>query len=89
VSISEVERFAADLKNGSALQDEAKRHHIRPLAQVVAFATAQGYDFTAEEAKSHLKTAKENGSTLTDSQLDGAAGGVNLPLLTVWLSKWF
>jgi hypothetical protein len=90
VSITEVERFAADLRNGSALQEKAQRHHIHPLAQVVAFAATQGYDFTAEDGKWHLKTAGgAAGNTLTDAQLDGAAGRVGLPLLTVWLSKWF
>jgi hypothetical protein len=41
MSAAEVERFATDLKNGSALSEDAKRHHIGPLAQIVAFATAQ------------------------------------------------
>jgi hypothetical protein len=90
VSIAEVERFATDLKNGSVLQEEARRHHIGPLAQIVAFATTQGYDFTAEYAKSHLKSAGgASGKALTDGQLDATVGGVGLPLLTVWLAKWF
>ena len=81
MSISEVERFAADLKSNDALRAEAEKHatekqHETPLASAVAFAGSKGYAFTSDHAKAHIKAkAKAAGKELTDAELDGVAGG--------------
>ena len=83
MSISEVERFAADLQSNAALMAEAEKHaaekqHETPLAGAVAFAASKGYAFTADEAKEHAKAkAKAAGKELTDAELDGIAGGMS------------
>ena len=81
MSISEVERFAADLKSNAALRAEAEKaqadkSHATPLAGAVAFAASKGYAFTADHAKDHIRAkAKAGGKELTDAELDGVAGG--------------
>ena len=81
MSIAETERFAADLMSNEALRAEAANAHAdtssaTPLDRVVALAASKGYDFTAAEAKEHLKAqAAASGKVLTDAELDGVAGG--------------
>jgi aryl-alcohol dehydrogenase-like predicted oxidoreductase len=80
-SLSEIERFAADLKSNAALRAEAEKaqadkSHATPLQRAAAFATSKGYAFTTAELKEHAKaTAKAAGKQLTDAELDGVAGG--------------
>ena len=82
MSISEVERFAADLQSNEALRAEAEKHaaekqHETPLAGAVAFAASKGYAFTADHAKEHIKAkAKAAGKELSDAELDKVAGGI-------------
>ncbi|HEY2750554.1 Nif11-like leader peptide family natural product precursor [Phenylobacterium sp.] len=80
MSMSECERFVADLQSNEALRAEAEkhaaeRHHETPIARAVSFAASKGYAFTADEAKERIKAkAKAAGKTLTDAELDGLAG---------------
>lgn len=81
MSLSECERFAADLQSSTALRAEAEgaqavRSQESPLARAVAFAVSKGYDVTLEEAQTHLKArAATEGKTLSDAELEGVAGG--------------
>jgi hypothetical protein len=81
MSLSEVERFAADLKSNEALRADAvkartDKSQAAPLAQAAAFAASKGYAFTADEAKEYVKAAaKAAGKQLTDAELDGVTGG--------------
>ena len=81
MSLSEIERFAADLKSSEALRAEAakaqaEKSHDTPFARAAAFAASKGYAFTADEAKEHVKArAKAAGRELTDAKLDAVAGG--------------
>jgi aryl-alcohol dehydrogenase-like predicted oxidoreductase len=80
-SLSEIERFAADLKSNAALRAEAEKAQAdtsgtTPLQRTSAWAASKGYAFTADEAKEHIKAkAKAEGKQLTDAELDGVAGG--------------
>jgi predicted ribosomally synthesized peptide with nif11-like leader len=84
MSIAEIKRFAADLKSNEALRAEAGKaqaetSHATRVARAVAFASSNGYAFTADEMKEHAKaTAKAAGKELTDAELDGVAGGATL-----------
>jgi hypothetical protein len=79
MSISEVRRFAIDLRSNAALRAEAEKDqvgksHGTPLARCVTFAEAKGYSFTVEEAKQGLKARAANkGKELSDAELDGIA----------------
>ena len=82
MSLSECERFAADLQSNEALRAEAEKAHAAPSpenppARMVALALGQGYSITLEEAGEYL-TAKASvtGKVLSDAELDGVAGGV-------------
>jgi predicted ribosomally synthesized peptide with nif11-like leader len=81
MSIAEIERFASDLKTNAALRAEAQltqgdKSHGSPLERSMAFASSKGYDFTADEAKEHVKkSAAAKGKVLSDDELDGVAGG--------------
>jgi hypothetical protein len=81
MSVSEIERFAADLKSNAALRAEAEKaqadkSHATPLQRSVAFAASKGYEFTIEEAKQYAtERAAAQGKVLTDAELDGVAGG--------------
>ena len=87
MSLSEVERFAADLKSSEALRGEAEKHAAAkhngtPVARAVAFAASKGYAFTADHARAHIKAnARAAGRQLTDAQLNGIAGGLGFGLL--------
>ena len=86
MSLSEVERFAADLKSSEALRAEAERHCAgkhdeTPVARAVAFAASKGYAFTAYHARAHIKAnARAAGRELTDADLDSIAGGLGFGL---------
>jgi predicted ribosomally synthesized peptide with nif11-like leader len=81
MSLSEIERFAADLKSNAALRADAEKVQAdtsgtTPLQRTTAFAASKGYAFTADELKEHVKAnAKADGKQLTDAELDGVAGG--------------
>lgn len=72
MSEPEIHRFLDDMKNDEALRGEVMAD-MESFAAIVERAAAKGYDFTLEEAKSHMhKTAKQE---LSDEQLDAVAGG--------------
>src|SRR5262245_16177921 len=81
MSLSECERFSADLQSNQALRAEvekvrADKSQKSPLPGMVAFALSKGYRVTIEEAREHLKArAATAGKVLSDAQLDGVAGG--------------
>jgi len=81
MSISEVRRFATDLRSNAALRTEAEKDqlgksHATPLARCVAFAETKGYSFTVDEAKQGMKARAANkGKELSDAELDGIAAG--------------
>jgi acetamidase/formamidase len=81
MSVSEIQRFVADLSSSAALRAEAERLQAQnaqatPMERAVAFAAAKGYGFTADELKEHAKAkADADGKVLADSDLDGVAGG--------------
>ena len=88
MSLSECERFTADLQANEALRAEAAKVHADPsqepaLARMVALATSKGYSVTLEEAREHLKAkAAATGKVLSDADLDDVAGGT-----TSWHSE--
>jgi hypothetical protein len=81
MSLSEIERFAADLKSNAVLRAEAEKAQAdtsaaTPLHRAAAFAASKGYAFTADELKEHVKAnAKAEGRQLTDAELGGVTGG--------------
>jgi hypothetical protein len=81
MSLSECDRFAADMQSNAALRAEAEKawadkSREAPLASVVALAASKGYSVTLEEARKHLKAqAAAAGKVLSDADLDGIAGG--------------
>jgi hypothetical protein len=81
MSLSECERFTADLQSTETLRAEvekarAEESHEAPLARMVALAASKGYSVTLQEAREHLKArAAANGKVLSDAELDGVAGG--------------
>jgi predicted ribosomally synthesized peptide with nif11-like leader len=83
MSLSEIERFAADLKSNAALRAEAAKaqadtSHVT-LHRAAAFAASKGYAFSADELKEHIRAkAKAAGKELTDAELDGVAGGAQV-----------
>jgi hypothetical protein len=83
MSLSECERFAADLKSNEALRGEAEKaeadtSHGTPLSRRVAFAASKGYGITADDARGLFKSgAAADGKQLTDAELDGVSGGPN------------
>jgi hypothetical protein len=89
MSLSEIERFAADLKSNAALRAEAEKAQAdtsaaTPLHRTAAFAASKGYAFTADELKQHVRAkAKAAGKQLTDAELDGVAGGATQYSLVV------
>ena len=81
MSLSECERFSADLQSNVVLRAEvekalADKSQEPPLARMVALALNKGYSVTLEEAREHVKaSAAATGSALSDAELDGVAGG--------------
>jgi predicted ribosomally synthesized peptide with nif11-like leader len=72
MSAAEIERFNTDVGSDPELGDQMTQHSAT-LAAVVAFASARGYAFTADEVKEYARPAR--GGELTDRQLDLVAGG--------------
>ena len=71
MSLSELERFVADLTSAAALRkeagkDQADKSHVPPIERAVAFAASKGYAFTAGEVEEHIKaTAKAGAKPVT------------------------
>lgn len=94
MSISEIQRFRADLKSDAALRAEAETYGAARAASpddVIAFAAAKGYKFDATELAEVANEAR--GREISDAELDivsgggEAGGGSALPDgNTVWLS---
>jgi hypothetical protein len=80
MSLSECERFSADLQTNAALRAEAEKVRADksqpPMAGMVALASSRGYSVTLAEAREHLKAkAAAAGKVVSDADLDGLAGG--------------
>lgn len=76
MSISEVQRFAQDLKSSPDLLTAAKK---ADLGGVVSLAAERGYRFTLEEAKDFMRAnARRAGKTLSDDEMDRVAGGAGV-----------
>jgi hypothetical protein len=90
MSLSECERFAADLESDAALRAEAAKALAEtsdegPLVRVLALASSKGYDVTIEEAREHLNAkAAAAGKVLSDADLDRMAGGGEF----AWRPEW-
>jgi hypothetical protein len=82
MSLSECDRFSADLKSNAALAAETEKAWAdtsqgTPLAAVVALAVRKGYGITLEEAREHVKAkAAATGKVLSDADLDNVAGAM-------------
>ena len=93
MSLSEIERFTADLKSDAALRGEAEKaqadtSHATLLQRAAAFAASKGYAFTADELKEHVKAkAKTEGKQLTDAELDSVAGATDDEVEIYWPLK--
>lgn len=68
---SEITRFGHDVAASSALQGELKAAGS-DLDAVVRLAQSKGYQFSVADVRS----AGDGGGELSESQLDGVAGGV-------------
>jgi hypothetical protein len=81
MSLSECDRFSADIQSNAALRAEAEKawtdkSHEAPLSAVVALAVSKGYSVTLAEAREHLKAkAAAAGKALYDADLDAIAAG--------------
>ena len=76
MSLSEVERFAQDLKSSPDLLAAAKKSD---LVGVVRLASERGYKFTLDEARGFMRVnAKRAGKTLTNEEMDRVAGGAGV-----------
>lgn len=80
MSISEVERFAADLKANDSLRAEAAKAQAIPADgaadRVVAFAASRGYAFSAADIEQHVTKRK-----LTEAELAGVVAGQANPTI--------
>lgn len=75
MSMTEVERFSADIRSDEALQDSAKGLGT-DVDAFIKLANDKGYDFTKDELVEHAKALSENAETkLDDDDLDKVAGG--------------
>ncbi len=72
MSRSEVERFVANVKTNPVLRAAIKGKVADP-ASLVAVARAQGYYFTVDDVRAHVRAHKRD---LTDEELDGFVGDV-------------
>ena len=100
MTISEIERFTADMKTNEVLRLAAEKalaeaSHETPLACAVTFAARKGYAFTVDEVKKHVTgKSKGLGKALTDAELDNVlvgsclvfflSGGTCLPCYSVF-----
>lgn len=81
MSIAEIQRFAADVSSNAALRAEAEKAYAHAseamlVNGVIAFASAKGYHFTANELTEHV-TARVDPSdrTVSDAELDTVSAG--------------
>ncbi len=70
MSLADMERFAADVKNNAALQ-EALRGKV-DAAEVLKVASAHGYEISHEDVVAH---AEGQGGELGEQELSGIAAG--------------
>ena len=70
MSLADMERFAADVKNNAALQ-EALRGKV-DAAEVLKVASAHGYEISHEDVVAH---AERQGGELGEQELSGIAAG--------------
>jgi predicted ribosomally synthesized peptide with nif11-like leader len=79
MSMTEIERFAADVNSNAALRAEvetfAKGSKTESLDGLTALAAAKGYSFTADELMEQAKAAAKADKNLSDADLDNVAGG--------------
>jgi hypothetical protein len=80
MSLSECERFSADLQSSATLRAEVEKirnDQSQPvLAAMVALAVSKGYSVTLDEAREHVRAkAAAAGKVLSDADLDGVAAG--------------
>jgi hypothetical protein len=81
MSLSECDRFSADLQSNATLRANvekalADKSHEPLLARMVALAASNGYSVTLAEAREHVKArAAATGQVLSDADLDGVAAG--------------
>lgn len=76
MNLSEVERFARDLKTDAGLLAAARKLAARPASDVVALAADHGYRFTVDDARSLIKARAEvDGGQLSDEDLDAVTYG--------------
>jgi hypothetical protein len=81
MSLSECDRFTADLQSNAALRADAEKTLADTsqeplLARMVALAVSKGYGVTLAEAREHVKArAAAGGRVLSDADLDSVAGG--------------
>jgi len=76
MSVSEVDRFVADVKSNPALVEEGKKAGVSTFDHAVKFANSKGYGFTTEHAKEHVKAkVVAKGKELSDDDLNKVAGG--------------
>jgi hypothetical protein len=72
MSLSEVERFARDLKSNPDLLASVRDGR---LDEVIERASGHGYDFTFDEAKGFIQAnAERAGKALSEAQLDRVTG---------------
>ena len=76
MSLTEVERFAEDLKTNPTLLAGVKRGARLSVPEAVKIGTRHGYRFSVEDAKAFIKArAMAAGRPLSDAQLDRVAAG--------------
>ena len=64
-----VKKFYDALTNDEALRERAKVLNGKDKAALVAFAKAEGYDFSLDDLEAYAKP-------LTDNDMESAAGGI-------------
>jgi predicted ribosomally synthesized peptide with nif11-like leader len=72
---ADIERFIRDLKTNQDLQ-QAVAGGAGGLQSIVNIANQRGYPITIDEARQYIR---DQGSTLTDAELDALAGGKGSP----------
>ena len=88
MNVSEVERFARDLRTDAGLLAAARKLATHPASDVVALAAGHGYRFTVEEARSFIKTkAEARGEALSEAALDVATSARSAGAFCICLSR--
>ena len=80
-----VKQFYDALATNEALKEKAEKlngkysvtnpDEIAVAKEIIAFATAEGYTFTAEELKAYSESVKVTAKAVNDDELDAVAGG--------------